>query len=422
MADRRGPSLPVKTLGNRVAYAALVLVLLSLACTPCNGEDFYKGTEVVELTASSFRNKLLESSKIWMVEFYAPWCGHCQRLKPDYIKAATSSKGVVGFAAINCDEHKSIAGEFGIKGFPTLKIFGLNKKKPQDYQGPRTPKAMADALIALLPNLVTILTAKQHDAFVSEKPAVPKAVLFTAKASTSALYKSLALDLKDRMLLGEVRAKKEGSLLERYSVREDELPKLLVLPREGGGEEPVVYQGDLKHKPLLEFLNTHAIPKPGKSEKGAAKEAKKDKAKGEGERPAAPEKAAAKPKVVEVAEVRAAADMEELCVRGPGFCVLGLLAGDVDGQRASFQAVAAKYASKDPFKFAWVDASQRTALSDVFASPQGAAAVAIINAKRGKFALQEGLDNLEAVLDRALGGDLSMPHQLQSSWHSVMDQ
>lgn len=403
------------------ACSALFLVLLSLAFSLCNAEkEFYKGTDVVELTASSFRNKLMESSKIWMVEFYAPWCGHCQRLKPDYIKAATSSKGIVGFAAINCDEHKSVAGEFGIKGFPTLKIFGLNKKKPQDYQGPRTPKAMADALIALLPNHVTVVTAKQHDGFLSGSADVPKALLFTAKAATSALYKSLALDLKGRMLLAEVRAKKEGPLLETYGVSKAELPKLLVLPAGGGEDEPIPYGGELKHKPLLEFLNTYALPKAGKGGKGAEKEAKRAAPRAEAEGTAAPQKAAAKPQAAEVAEARAAADVERLCIPGPGFCVLALLGGDLESQRSMLQAVATKYAS-DPFKFVWVDSSQRPAFADIFSSSQNGPAVAVVNAKRGKFALHRGLENLEALLDRALGGDLSMPHHLQSGWHAAMD-
>ena len=95
-----------------------------------------------------------------MVEFYAPWCGHCQRLTPEYTKAAKALKGVVKvrasfdvvgvlsnvqlflcqIGAVNADDHKSLGGQYQVQGFPTIKIFGLNKNKPEDYQGERTAK------------------------------------------------------------------------------------------------------------------------------------------------------------------------------------------------------------------------------------------------------------------------------------------
>jgi len=82
----------------------------------------------------------LQSDEIWFVEFYAPWCGHCKSLEPHWDTAARKMKGVVRFGAIDVDaeENKPIGGKYGITGFPSLKIFGLNKKtKPTDYQGGR---------------------------------------------------------------------------------------------------------------------------------------------------------------------------------------------------------------------------------------------------------------------------------------------
>lgn len=48
--------------------------------------------DVVELTASNFRSKVLDSDELWVVEFYAPWCGHCKSLAPEWKKAATQLK------------------------------------------------------------------------------------------------------------------------------------------------------------------------------------------------------------------------------------------------------------------------------------------------------------------------------------------
>ena len=55
----------------------------------------YAGTDVVELDPKNFPKEVLKSDSVWIVEFYAPWCGHCQRLVPDYTKAAKALKGVV---------------------------------------------------------------------------------------------------------------------------------------------------------------------------------------------------------------------------------------------------------------------------------------------------------------------------------------
>lgn len=47
--------------------------------------------------------------------------------------------------AVNADEHQSLAREYGISGFPTIKIFGIDKNKPEAYNGARSANDMIDA-------------------------------------------------------------------------------------------------------------------------------------------------------------------------------------------------------------------------------------------------------------------------------------
>merc|ERR1719394_784996 len=77
----------------------------------------------------------LYSKGAWVVEFYAPWCGHCKSFAPEYQKAAKALKGIIGVGAVDCDQHKSLCGQYGVQGFPTVKVFGANKKKPADFNG-----------------------------------------------------------------------------------------------------------------------------------------------------------------------------------------------------------------------------------------------------------------------------------------------
>ena len=43
---------------------------------------------MIVLDASNFDEQVLQSKDIWFVEFYAPWCGHCKKLEPEWNEAA----------------------------------------------------------------------------------------------------------------------------------------------------------------------------------------------------------------------------------------------------------------------------------------------------------------------------------------------
>jgi len=81
-----------------------------------------------------------DSSKDVLVEFYAPWCGHCKHLIPDYEKLANAyaNEKEIVIAKIDADKHKDIGGRYDVSGFPTIKWFGKNNKEtPEPYEGAR---------------------------------------------------------------------------------------------------------------------------------------------------------------------------------------------------------------------------------------------------------------------------------------------
>lgn len=71
---------------TRRNFSGLLLLIASANCMYSSTSD------VVELTPSNFDKLVTNSDHIWVVEFYAPWCGHCKNLKPEYEKAATALK------------------------------------------------------------------------------------------------------------------------------------------------------------------------------------------------------------------------------------------------------------------------------------------------------------------------------------------
>lgn len=122
------------------------IVLLAFLLTVCSALYDSK-SKVIQLTSANFKDKVTNSKQIWLVEFFAPWCGHCKQLAPEYEKLAKSFEGIVNIGAVDADQYKDLGGQFGIKGFPTLKFFGENKSSPQDYSGERNAQAMTDFLL-----------------------------------------------------------------------------------------------------------------------------------------------------------------------------------------------------------------------------------------------------------------------------------
>lgn len=114
---------------------SILLFFLILGSTLCL---YGPNSNVVILDEASFNEKVINSNELWLVEFFAPWCGHCKNLAPEWEKAANALKGIVKVGAVDADAHKSLGGRFGIKGFPTIKWFGLHKNSPKDYEQGRS--------------------------------------------------------------------------------------------------------------------------------------------------------------------------------------------------------------------------------------------------------------------------------------------
>lgn len=89
------------------------------------------------LDKSNFKKEVLDSDSLWLVEFYAPWCGHCKNLAPEWEKTARALKGIVKVGAVDMDANKDLGAPYNIQGFPTLKWFGDKKKSPSDYNSGR---------------------------------------------------------------------------------------------------------------------------------------------------------------------------------------------------------------------------------------------------------------------------------------------
>lgn len=254
------------------ATAAASLLLLPGVLS----ESLYpRSSEVLQLDSRSYDSQIARSNHTSIVEFYAPWCGHCKNLQPAYEKAAKSLKGLAKVAAVNCDDesNKSFCGSMGVQGFPTLKIVRPGKKpgRPavEDYQGPRTAKGIVEAVSDKIPNHVKRLKDADYAAWAAGS-ASPKAILFSDKGTISALLKAIAIDFLGGIELAQIRDK-EKEAVGAFGVTK--FPTLVLLP--GDGKDPITYNGDIKKPAIVEFLSQVTPPNPDPAPKKASAKAPK---------------------------------------------------------------------------------------------------------------------------------------------------
>ncbi|WVY99353.1 hypothetical protein V8G54_025423 [Vigna mungo] len=96
--------------------------------------------DVVVLKDKNFSD-VIKNNRFVMVEFYAPWCGHCQALAPEYAAAASELKGEdVILAKVDATEENELGQQYDVQGFPTIYFFADGIHKP--YNGQRTKDAI----------------------------------------------------------------------------------------------------------------------------------------------------------------------------------------------------------------------------------------------------------------------------------------
>ncbi|GAA5837849.1 hypothetical protein JCM3766R1_001494 [Sporobolomyces carnicolor] len=248
-------------------------VLLVALCTPVYGALF-RSPNVKSLSSRSFKQAVQGSPKLTLASFTAPWCGYCKQLAPEMDKVADSLKGLVNIVNVDCDEdqNKQICGEYGIQGFPTIKIFPGGSAPPRSYDGPRSAKDMISHATSTMPTFVKRATNVEDIKGLQAKLSIPDrethvelssrgqaskkpiSLLFTSAGKVTPLYKALSTEFHKSIDFYAARDAKVGPEgLEVFKV--EKLPALLVLK---GGDEFETYQGPLKYDKIHAFLKAHS--------------------------------------------------------------------------------------------------------------------------------------------------------------------
>lgn len=134
-----------------------------------------KDGDVVVLTDANFDSVVYGSKDIWMIEFYAPWCGHCKKLQPEWEEAASALRGQVKFGKVDATEEKMLANRFQVQGYPTIKYWEYGKGKSDSkglpYNGGREASDLKQFAQNLLENTdiePEVYELKSHKVFEDE--------------------------------------------------------------------------------------------------------------------------------------------------------------------------------------------------------------------------------------------------------------
>ena len=211
------------------------------------------------------------------LRFYAPWCGHCKNLAPEYARAAevfAGSKASVLIAKFDADAHKETPTKFEVKGFPTLKWFPKGSLTPVDYEGERSAEALVDYVNAqtglskrlkVTPSAVAVLTPETFDT-VAATPGAFKLLEFYAPwcghcKQLAPTYEKLAqaFEGEPSVVIANIDADKHRSLGERFGV--EGFPTIkYILPDATGKPEAaaLAYDGPRDLEGMVKFVNEKA--------------------------------------------------------------------------------------------------------------------------------------------------------------------
>lgn len=226
--------------------------------------------EVIHIQNEAEFDNLVDGSTNVLVEFYAPWCGHCKNLAPEWkIAGDTFQDGDnILITAVDATATGGLAGRFGVKGYPTIKFFPKGSTTPEDYTGGRTAETIikwvndkvgTSRRLKKAPTAVAQLTTADFDAAALG----PRAALVEFYApwcghckELTPKYEKLAQVFSGdkNVLIAKVDATEEEELAKKYDI--SGFPTIKFFP--AGSSEPESYDQARELDAMVAFINEKA--------------------------------------------------------------------------------------------------------------------------------------------------------------------
>jgi protein disulfide-isomerase A1 len=215
--------------------------------------DIEEDEDVLVLTTGNFDDAVKAHSYL-LVEFYAPWCGHCKALAPEYAKAAGLLKSdypSVRLGKVDATVQSELGERFKIKGYPTLKFFVDGA--PLEYTGGRT----ADEIVNWLkkksgPASITISTVEELKKFQEDNEVAVFGLFKNLESDSANVFGSLAKGV-DNVVFGISSA---SALFDELKVKGSEAVILFKKFDEGRND----FDGKFELEELKKFIHANQLP------------------------------------------------------------------------------------------------------------------------------------------------------------------
>lgn len=208
--------------------------------------------EVLVLTDDNFEEALSEHPNL-LVEFYAPWCGHCKNLAPEYAQAAAELGKMdppMYIAKVDTTAATEVGKKYEIQGFPTLKFF--KNGAVSEYQAGRTAKDIVDFVVKKSGPAVKPVESKADlEKFVTNNEVVVVGVVDSLEGTNAEIYEKAAGAADD--LTWVVTA--DASVAAEYNLAAGEVAIVRQF------DEPVIkFDGDFEAASLTTFAKENSVP------------------------------------------------------------------------------------------------------------------------------------------------------------------
>jgi len=366
----------------------ILLLLLSNVSTCFSLYD--TGSDVKSFSSKAdFRSEVLRSDSIWLIEFYAPWCGHCKQLVPTYKKVATTLKGIVNVGAVDATDEagKKIASEYGIQGFPTIKIFSSNKSSPKDYNGQRDLDGFVQAATREIKAVLNSRTGSKSSSSSSSSSSSKSSSSKASTELTSANFNSLVMESGEVWMVAFVAP--WCGHCKNLKPEWNEAAKALEGQGANLGTVDATLFKDLAQQYGVQGFPTIKVFPGGKNSKEYTYQAGRTKsdivreALKEVDRSGAP---------LEIPQLTSPTLFEKVCASGKGvICVLAGLPHILDSSavkrntyKTTLESVAKSFRGQ-PFRFVWFEGSSQPELEQKLGLTFGFPAVVAVNVDKNVY-------------------------------------
>nr|AMM62657.1 conotoxin-specific protein disulfide isomerase variant 2 [Conus textile] len=229
---------------------ATVFSLTLLAFVAC--EKVEQEEKVYVLKTKNFDNFITENEFV-LVEFYAPWCGHCKKLAPVYSEAAgqlMDEGSNIKLAKVDATVEKDLAEKFEVKGFPTIKFFISGE--PVDYTGGRQTSDIINWLNKKTgPPAKEVKTCDQAKTFIDSDEVIVMGFFKDQEGKGAAAFKKIAAEIDD-VAFGITS---EDNVFKEHKMKKD---GVVVFKKFDEGRND--FSGDFEEAAMSKFVKDNRLP------------------------------------------------------------------------------------------------------------------------------------------------------------------